>query len=59
MTIYFVCRMAYKAALIFCILLLSFPNKVGGMFSLIMFMSYVDIIFSNHHHITDYDREQH
>ena len=53
MTIYFVCRMAYKAALIFCILLLSFPNKVGGMFSLIIFMSYVDIIFSNRHHISE------
>ena len=37
MTIYFVCRMAYKAALIFCILLLSFPAKVGGMFSLILY----------------------
>ena len=53
MTIYFVCRMAYKVALIFCILLLSCPSKVGGMFSLIIFMSYVDIIFSNRHHITE------
>jgi hypothetical protein len=53
MTIYVVCRMAYKAALIFCILLLSFPAKVGGMFSLIIVMAYVDIIISNRHHITE------
>ena len=40
--------MAYKGALIFCILLLSV-----GMFSLIIFMAYVDIIISNRHHITE------
>ena len=45
--------MAYKAALIFCILLLSFPAKVGGMLSHIIFMAYVDIIISNRHHITE------
>jgi hypothetical protein len=39
MLIFFVCRMAYKAALIFCILLLSFPVKVGGMLIFIIFMS--------------------
>ena len=47
MTIFFVCRMAYKTALIFCILLLSFPTEVEGMFSLMIHMSYyIDIAFS-------------
>jgi len=47
-TIFFACRMAYKAALIFCILLLSFPAKVGGMFSLMIHMSYyIDIALAN------------
>ena len=45
--------MDYKTALIFCILLLSFPAKVRGMFILIIFMSYVDFIFSNRHDITE------
>ena len=53
MLIFFVCRMAYKTALIFCILLLSFPARVGGVFILIIFMSYVDIIFLNRHHMTE------
>ena len=53
MLIFFVCRMVYKTALVFCILLLSFPAKVGGMFILIIFMSYVDIIFSNRHDIAE------
>ena len=47
MTIFFVCRMAYKAALIFCILLLSIPTEVEGKFSLKIHMSYyIDIAFS-------------
>ena len=45
--------MSYKAALIFCILLLSFPARVGGMLNLIIFMSYSDIVFSNRHDITE------
>ena len=50
MLIFFVCRMAYKAALIFFILLLSFPAKVGGMFSLMIHMScYIDIALSKSH----------
>ena len=40
--------MDYKAALIFFTLLLSFPAKVGGMFSLIIHMSYyIDIALAN------------
>ena len=47
MLIFFVCRMAYKAALNFFILLLSFPAKVGGMFNLMIHMScYIDIALS-------------